>query len=366
MKIFFKALLITIFISISVMAQRAGNAIQFDDVDDYIIVPHNDILNPGKGSWSICMWIHTQDISQRGPLIGKRQESSDFNQYTLGIGNTNPHNPTAGRRIYANYIDTSGISERSGYTQDEFIDGAWHHIAFVADKDKDSIFFYIDGIKRTTIISYNYGKWPDVGRADPLYMGCNSYVSAFYEGEMDEVSIWNKALTSDRIDIVMNDTLSSAYYSTIDSGLVAYYRFDEYEDLGIGSDGADDIRDFSFYGNHGDSEGNPLLVPSGILVSVDDNPLSNFNYKLEQNYPNPFNPSTRIQYQVSSISHVTLKVYNVLGNEIATLVNEEKPAGTYEVEFQSTVCGHQLASGIYFYNLTAGSFIQTKKMILLK
>ena len=86
------------------------------------------------------------------------------------------------------------------------------------------------------------------------------------------------------------------------------------------------------------------------------------SYELYQNYPNPFNPSTRIQYSVSSTQKITLKVYDVLGNEIATLVNEEKPAGNYEVEFDGT----GLPSGIYFYQLKARSFVDTKKMILLK
>jgi uncharacterized delta-60 repeat protein len=85
-------------------------------------------------------------------------------------------------------------------------------------------------------------------------------------------------------------------------------------------------------------------------------------FALEQNYPNPFNPSTSIQYRVASISQVILTVYDVLGNEITTLVNEEKPAGHYEVEFYGTT----LPSGIYFYKLQTGSFVETKKMILIK
>ncbi|MCH8034272.1 MAG: T9SS type A sorting domain-containing protein [Bacteroidetes bacterium] len=90
-------------------------------------------------------------------------------------------------------------------------------------------------------------------------------------------------------------------------------------------------------------------------------------YSLEQNYPNPFNPSTTIQYAVSKRQFVTLKVYDVLGNEIATLVNEHKLAGSYEVEFNSMGLIHQtLTSGIYFYQLKAGSFVETKKMILLR
>jgi len=86
------------------------------------------------------------------------------------------------------------------------------------------------------------------------------------------------------------------------------------------------------------------------------------NFYLSQNYPNPFNPSTRIQYTVSSRLFVSLKVYDVLGSEIAILVNEEKPAGSYEVEFD----GSNLSSGIYIYRLTSGNFTASKKLILLK
>jgi len=85
-------------------------------------------------------------------------------------------------------------------------------------------------------------------------------------------------------------------------------------------------------------------------------------YQLIQNYPNPFNPSTTINYQIPERSFVMLKVYDVLGSEITTLVNEEKPVGSYEVEFDAM----SLPSGIYFYRLQAGSFVETKKMVLMK
>ena len=90
-------------------------------------------------------------------------------------------------------------------------------------------------------------------------------------------------------------------------------------------------------------------------------------FALEQNYPNPFNPSTSIQYTIGSKQFVQLKVYDVLGNEIATLVNEEKPAGSYVVEFNVAQDSRPaIASGIYFYKLQAGRFVETKKMILIK
>jgi len=86
------------------------------------------------------------------------------------------------------------------------------------------------------------------------------------------------------------------------------------------------------------------------------------SYSLEQNYPNPFNPSTKIRYSVPQSSNVVIKVFDVLGNEIETLVNEEKSIGTYELTWYAT----NLPSGVYFYQLNAGEFINTKKMILLK
>lgn len=100
-----------------------------------------------------------------------------------------------------------------------------------------------------------------------------------------------------------------------------------------------------------------------ILTSVEENKNSLPNsFSLEQNYPNPFNPSTVISYQLSAVSNVELKVYDILGREVATLVNEEKLPGRYTVRFDAT----NLSSGVYFYKLTAGNFVETKKLILIK
>lgn len=86
------------------------------------------------------------------------------------------------------------------------------------------------------------------------------------------------------------------------------------------------------------------------------------DFSLSQNYLNPFNPTTKIRYELQEKSIVTLKVYDVLGNEIATLVNEKKLAGNYDIKFSAD----GLPSGIYFYQLRSGDFVETKKMILLK
>jgi hypothetical protein len=101
-----------------------------------------------------------------------------------------------------------------------------------------------------------------------------------------------------------------------------------------------------------------LPIPNEVLNFY---PLS-INFVLSQNYPNPFNPTTKIKYSIQQTSNVIIKVFDILGNEIEILVDEEKPAGIYEITWYAEI----IPSGIYFYQLTAGNFIQTKKMILLK
>jgi len=109
----------------------------------------------------------------------------------------------------------------------------------------------------------------------------------------------------------------------------------------------------------------------GVPTSVSTTENLPTTFELKQNYPNPFNPETVISYKLSASSNVQLKVYDLLGREIATLVNEFKQAGTYNSQFSTLPTGRQvrnfqLPSGVYFYQLKADNFIQTKKMILLK
>jgi hypothetical protein len=99
-------------------------------------------------------------------------------------------------------------------------------------------------------------------------------------------------------------------------------------------------------------------IPTGVS---EKNPVAN-TFTLKQNYPNPFNPATRIEYAIPRGSNVKVIVYNVLGQEVATLVNEFKNAGTYSVDFNAS----RLASGVYMYSIKAGSYTDVKKMVLLK
>ena len=101
------------------------------------------------------------------------------------------------------------------------------------------------------------------------------------------------------------------------------------------------------------------LAAASSVEQIEENPK---RYNLSQNYPNPFNPTTNIEYSIPEASYVQLKIYDILGNEVATLVNEEQSAGTYRADFS----GEGLASGLYIAQITTANYTQTIKMSLLK
>jgi len=128
-----------------------------------------------------------------------------------------------------------------------------------------------------------------------------------------------------------------------------------------------------YYGD-GNKPGNILIYlirayvsftsPTGVKQTVELIPSA---FKLNQNYPNPFNPTTVISYQIAALSKVQIKVYDILGKEIATLVNGQKPAGNYQISWDGTDnFGNKVTSGVYFYRINTDNFVQTKKMILMK
>ena len=135
-------------------------------------------------------------------------------------------------------------------------------------------------------------------------------------------------------------------YTYVDNNLVNGRRYE----YGIVAVGVDETTELEFDGNSVWA-----ATPSFKAAVVTE-------YALHQNYPNPFNPSTEIVYDVLDLTHVTLKIYNVMGQEVATLVNQNKNMGRYAVTFDAT----GLTSGIYFYTITMGDFAATKKMLLVQ
>jgi hypothetical protein len=110
-----------------------------------------------------------------------------------------------------------------------------------------------------------------------------------------------------------------------------------------------------------------LMAEPNIFTNIEDGISEVRHYRIEQNYPNPFNPTTKIQYQIPVSGFVQLKVYDVLGNEIAELISEEKSKGIYSVDFDTAdINGKDITSGVYFYTISVNDFVQTNKMLLLR
>ena len=194
---------------------------------------------------------------------------------------------------------------------------------------------------------YNGNQWNNQSRLTWTYDDNNNVLSHLIEltGPTGDWANNNKMEYS--YDFT-NNTATGTYYDWVTSSWV---QADGYLDF---YDGGKNL--FEYYGNK------VIVRFKNSVTSVTDKNVKPARYSLSQNYPNPFNPSTVISYQLSFSSFVSLKIYDILGREVSTLVNEEKQPGNYEVTFDAS----NLSSGTYFYRLQAGNFSQIKKMILLK
>jgi hypothetical protein len=201
------------------------------------------------------------------------------------------------------------------------------------------------------------------------YYGNENWVTPF-EGDYQDHFI-NHGLVCDAEGKIYCGSSWGGNFYCIDSDGEILWTLDlgdlEYDSCpAIGSDGTLYIGTHisSLYIHHEDN----LIAIRDTGTTLVNNGFADLYYSLEQNYPNPFNPTTIIKFTIPSVEatpqvvFATLRVYDVLGNEIAILVNEEKCTGNYEIEFDAS----NLVSGIYFYRLQAGNFVETKKMILLK
>jgi hypothetical protein len=233
---------------------------------------------------------------------------------------------------------------------------------------------------------------PDDGFSIRIYERIDSLTACIYRYSTDPVMTNNEYLVDSLLAKPGNYFAGSRTgYSSFGNGIFSTLCIDEYEDtvLSIITD-VKEMQDQSFIPGENYTLAKQLGYVSSwgcefscgsthlVYALIDgvehgekitnleksENITPTSGYKISQNYPNPFNPSTKIKYAVSNTQKVVIKIFDILGNEIATLVNEEKVPGEYEINFETTK--YNLSSGVYFYQLRAGSFIQTKKMILMR
>jgi hypothetical protein len=264
--------------------------------------------------------------------------------------------------------------------------GQWHHIVYLFDGTNTKL--YVNGNLEVTNSAPGNFQYPP-----PLWIGVDGFNNIqHFNGKIDDIRIYNRALDSLEIQNLFNEIVPVELVSFVcklkgSEIILSWITATETNNFGfqVERKSADEnYTPIGFIQGKGTTSETQTYefadcgLSSGIYVyrlkQVDFNGSYEYSPAIEveiglpielflnQNYPNPFNPNTKIKWQSPVSGIQTLKIYDVLGNEVATLVDDFRNAGSYEINFD----GSKLSSGVYFYQLKVGGFLDTKKMILLK
>lgn len=330
------------------------SSIKFNGKKEKLVIPANEEINFSDG-FTIELLINPEswgDGIEESLILDKEAIRVFINGRAFGAP---PDYTFGGEFIFKNSTILRIAAESNSLELNK-----WQHIALSFDFNSKEIKFYSNGIeKEAVLINGEINALPLLNNNEiDLILGIRSDLQKRFMGKMDEVRIWNEIRTAEQIEISSHSNLTGT-----EPELVASWKFDE----GAGNEV------FSQKANKLTGYLDGAYFAQGIDISTFTSvknyiKLAPENFSLAQNYPNPFNPSTIIQYSIKSgeTQHVTLYVYNILGSKVATLVNEYQPAGNYKVKFDGSSVRQSLASGIYFYTLTAGNFTASRKMVLLK
>ncbi len=335
----------------SIIIFEGESSMNFINAKSVVKVAPTQELNL-KDNWTFEAWLnptslHGKYILDKNNLfIYTNRRSSGLNSNSLVVKFAREDNSTI-----------RFTTEDSSLTLDK-----WQHLAISYNYSNKNIDIYIDGKHQELSIDNNsiFESPIKTNELDTMLLGNNYSGVRSLRGRLDEIRIWQKALSKEEID-----ANRFTYLTGNENNLVAYWNINE----GNG----ETIFDLSNNNNNGKII--EVQFDWGIdyynLVGV-KNQSNNASYpnsfSLQQNYPNPFNPSTTIKYAIpfdltsNNETNVTLNIYNALGQEIATLVNKHQKAGNYSVNFNA----NNLTSGVYYYRLQSGIFGESKKMILVK
>ena len=294
-----------------IISGMKGSAIYFDGIDDEVFVWDSNSLDTDS-SMTISLWIMPDSVSPGGAkAMSKWYSSPQQGDWLLSLSSRDSCNGSCvsyyfGFANYQVYGYPNGWFSIGPHNIDYYlIIGEWNFIAVTFDTGFVNL-YYNGGLiySDTTIIKYtSLGEYG----TDDIYIGRfhTGNPNYSFRGGLDEIRIYNRVLSESEVNDIYNQ-----------------------------------------------------------VTTVEENEIEAIptNCNLTENFPNPFNPRTKIRYSIPQTSTVVIKVFDILGNEIETLVDEEKNTGTFEITWYA----EKFPSGVYFYQLQAGSFVDTKKMILLR
>ncbi len=385
-----------------IISQTHNYALQFDGVNDYVQVPNDPSLNLSTGM-TIEVWVNLATTDGPHSFVAKWNDNTRDHSYIFkDWDDSDLLSIELSKNIHNDLCALQSISPIPINT--------WTHAATTFDGHIVKLF--MNGQEESTKVVQGTIR---NSRTDLLIGALYTWGGIFQHlwGMMDEVRIWNYVRSTQEINDFMHTELTGS-----EQGLAAYWNFNEAA--------GDTLFDLTDNGNHGIlhggaewiSIGAPVasewlsVVPdsgicmvgatvevnlyvdarelepgeySGLLTLSSNDPFNPTvhipiyvsvtgatgiaqnltfpeEFKLNQNYPNPFNPSTTIEFALPKSAFVALKVYNLLGEEVATLVAEHRSAGIYKIDWDAK----NLASGMYLYRLEAGDFVQTKKLIVMR
>ncbi len=335
-------------------ADTTGFNLMFDGNDDYVDAGNSESLRLTGNQITMEALIYVEQYKGAvwaGSIIVKDQGGAAGldRGYMLRSGGNGELNINIGNGNWNELSSSPGVIPLQ----------VWTHVAGTYDGERLRLYVNGNQIAESGIISVNIG---DTDEQNLLIGESPQFPGRVWDGQIDEVRLWDVARSIDQLQSTMIGKLDSAYYASADSGLVGYWRFDDGEGQAVA--------DLSVNGNHGtlgssgDADVNdPVWVNANPSVGIEDEPVFfPQRYTLEQNYPNPFNPTTTIAYELPAAMQVKIRIYDVLGRQVTELVNDFKAGGRHLVSFDART----YPSGVYYYRLETQDRQMTKKMMLLK
>ncbi len=332
-----------VFAAPAARAQLSGNALSLSGDDQYACT---DVAIGQPAQLTFEAWVRVPVDATHGVIVGNHYhgvlwESVEFwsNQFII----TSSNSSAARQEIQYNYPN----------------DGQWHHVAAVWDGANQ--WACIDGQLASGPQAAPLGPWAST---QPLCIGGRVSVDqplavSELQGLIDELRIWTVARTPGQIQSTMHQTLGPEYYASADSSLWAYWRFDQLEDLGVGTAGTNDVRDLAVTGAHADVVGAALTH----TVSV---PAARLESRIElAAYPNPTPANSTVRFVLPTELDVDLAVYDLGGRRVRTLMTGPQREGPHAADFDGRdAIGRALPNGRYFVRLNAGSRTRTVGLTL--